>query len=522
MEPGAQRDLIARRPQQAARLAERCTTSHSMRRRSSARSAAASSRSGGPRSRFLKTGATLVLSRSRVRKGLALDSLKKYHAPSKQGTKFIVENVPGISKLNVLIVGHACLPGAGSELGVTWNWAWHLAARNRVWVITHGHFRQLIERFMHDNPCPNLRFVWVGPLGWWDPWNGVEPGGIRLHYLMWRRAVVTAAKRLIAAEQIDLIHHVSWTTLSAPPLLWQIGKPFVWGPIGGGQTLPGRFLTSLGRDAASELLRTLRVSIMPWMPSLRRTVARTDLMLAANDETAAVLRRAGARQISLLPDVGVVPSLLQLPTAERASGAGLIILWASRFENFKGLAICLDVAKTVRTLGVRFLIAGWGRQQGWAQRYARNFGLHDRVTFLGRLSWEDLQQRFTEADLFLFTSLRDTLGAVVFEAMAKGCPVMCLNHNGAATHLPADAAIKVPVTTPRRVVKELACQIEALASDRARLRLMSEAAYRFTTTQQWDRRATLMEKLYRQVLTRHAAHSVAAGIVGTRYAHTLD
>src|SRR6266849_893125 len=119
--------------------------------------------------------------------------------------------------LNILIVGHACLPGSGSELGVTWNWAWHLAARNRVCVITHGEFRPPIERYIRDNPRPNLRFVWVGPLGWWDPWNGIDPRCIRLHYLMWRRAIVGQVKRLLASESIDIVHYVSWTTLSAPP-----------------------------------------------------------------------------------------------------------------------------------------------------------------------------------------------------------------------------------------------------------------------------------------------------------------
>src|SRR5262244_206401 len=143
-----------------------------------------------------------------------------------------------MANLNILIVGHACLPEAGSELGVTWNWAWNLAKRNRVWVITHGYFRPTIERYMRDNPRPNLRFLWVGPLGWWDPWNGTEPRGIHLHYMVWRRAVVAAAKRLVAAESIDLVHHVSWNTLSWPPLLWQTGKPFIWGPVGGGQTFP--------------------------------------------------------------------------------------------------------------------------------------------------------------------------------------------------------------------------------------------------------------------------------------------
>jgi glycosyltransferase involved in cell wall biosynthesis len=414
-------------------------------------------------------------------------------------------------QLNVLIVGHGCLPESGSEPGITWNWAWHLAARNRVWVITHGYFRQPIERYMRNNPRPNLRFIWVGPLGWWDPWNGTEPQWIRLHYMMWRRAVVAAARRLMATEPIDLVHHVGWSTISAPPLLWKTGKPFVWGPLGGGQVLPWRFLVSSGRAMLPELLRTLLIAVLPWTPSLRSAVRRADLVLAINGETAAVLRKAGVRDIPLMPDTGIPAELLQAPKKHDAT-AGLTVIWAGRFEYWKGLPICLEVAKALKRRDVKLLIAGWGRLGGWAQRYARNLDLNDRVTFLGQLSWEDLQQRLAEADLFLFTSLRDAFGTVNFEAMAKGCPVLCLNHNGVATHLPDLAAIKVAVTTPRTLAREIARQIEALASDRAQLRRMSEAAYSFAATQSWDGRALLMEQLYRQVLIRRVADPAAAAV----------
>jgi glycosyltransferase involved in cell wall biosynthesis len=313
----------------------------------------------------------------------------------------------------------------------------------------------------------------------------------------------------MAMESIDIVHHVSWSSLSAPPLLWRTGKPFVWGPVGGGQVLPWRFLTSVGRAAVPELLRNLRIGIMPWTPSLRRTVARTDLLLAANGESATVLRRAGAADVELLPDIGIQAALLQPPSPERAASPKLIVLWSGRLVRWKGLAICLRVAKAARTQDVRFLVAGWGRHQ-WAERYARRLGLNDRVVFLGRLSWQEMQQRFAEADLFMFTSLRDTFGTVNFEALAKGCPVMCLNHQGVGSHLPDAVAIKVPATTPQAVVQEMARHIDSLASDRARLRRMSQAAYSFATTQQWDDRALLMEQLYRQVLARRGVNQTSS------------
>ncbi len=325
----------------------------------------------------------------------------------------------------------------------------------------------------------------------------------------------------MATESIDIVHHVGWSTISAPPLLWQIGKPFVWGPIGGGQVLPWRFLASGGRAAIPELLRTLRISVLPWTPTLRLAVTRADLVLAINRETAAMLRKAGAHHVPLLPDTGIPAALLRSPKTHNPTAA-LTVIWAGRFEHWKGLLICLRVAKALERRHIKFLIAGWGRLQGWAQRYARNLGLNDRVTFLGQLSWDDLQQHIAEADLFLFTSLRDAFGTVNFEAMAKGCPVLCLDHNGVAAHLPVLAAIKVPVTTPRAVVRELTRQIEALASDRARLRRMSEAAYSFAVTQHWDGRALLMEQHYREVLRQHVKNSATVAAIGSDYRRKQD
>jgi glycosyltransferase involved in cell wall biosynthesis len=407
-----------------------------------------------------------------------------------------------MKSLYILIVGHACWPEMGSDPGITWNWAWHLAERNRVWVIAHGLARPMVEQYLHDHPRPNLRFIWVGPLGWWDPWRAPSPTkarGLRLHYFLWRYAAVAAAKRLMTTESIDIIHHISWNSISGPPLLWRTGKPFVWGPIGGGHILPWRFLTTVGCAAAAELLRNLRVGIMPWTPSLRRTVARTDLLLAANSESAGLLRRAGARDVRLLPDIGIQAALLRPPDAERATRPKLTVLWAGRLERFKGLTIFLRVAKAVQAQDVRFLVAGSGHYK-WAKRCAGRLGLDNRIVFLGRLPWQEMQQHFAEADLFLFTSLRDTFGSVNFEALAKGCPVICLDHQGVGSHLPDAVAIKVPATTPKAVVEAMAHHIDSLAFDRARLRQMSLEAYRFATTHQWGDRALLMEKLYRQVL----------------------
>ena len=52
------------------------------------------------------------------------------------------------------------------------------------------------------------------------------------------------------------------------------------------------------------------------------------------------------------------------------------------------------------------------------------------TTFLGYLGGEDLASAYASADAFLFPSSTETLGLVLLEAMAAGCPVVGANRGG--------------------------------------------------------------------------------------------
>src|SRR3546814_6341681 len=101
--------------------------------------------------------------------------------------------------------------------------------------------------------------AWLGRTRWWDLWRP-ERGerGIHLHYLLWQKAAFDLARDLHARHRFDLVHHVSWGTVNAPPALWRLGPPFVWGPLGGGQSAPLRFHRYLGPAVVKEALRAAR------------------------------------------------------------------------------------------------------------------------------------------------------------------------------------------------------------------------------------------------------------------------
>jgi glycosyltransferase involved in cell wall biosynthesis len=111
-----------------------------------------------------------------------------------------------------------------------------------------------------------------------------------------------------------------------------------------------------------------------------------------------------------------------------------------------------------------------------------------------------MQSVFQSAHAFLFTSLRDSGGSVVLEAMAQGLPIVTLNHQGVQTFVPDNAGIKVPVTTPRETIQSLADAIDELSGSESRRHRMQVASWNVAKDHTWDRRAERMTRIYEEVV----------------------
>lgn len=412
--------------------------------------------------------------------------------------------------MKVLIIGHACSPSQGSEPGFTWNWAVHLAEEHDVWVLTYPKDRTAIEEHLRDGSRRYPRFVWLeGMPRRLDPWKP-ERGErfIRLHYMVWQRRALSLARLLVKQKGIDIVHFVSWGTVGAPPALWRLPVPFVWGPVGGGQSAPSRFAACFGRTWWKERARRLRLIAMPYTPSLRRLARGNGLLLATNRETAAILTAAGAPNVQLMSDGGLPDHLVSSEVPRRtarpvSAEQPFDLLWAGRLEHRKGLPLALDMMKRLSDLPVRLLVAGGGPQGAEWGALARPLG--PRVQFLGPLAHDRLTALFGEADAFLFTSLRDSLGTVVLEAMGAGLPLVSLDHQGVGALVPGSAAIKVPVTEPAETVERLAEAVRQLVVDPSRRDALAEAALAYARTVTWSQRADRMTQHYKELI-EHDGH----------------
>ena len=106
-----------------------------------------------------------------------------------------------------------------------------------------------------------------------------------------------------------------------------------------------------------------------------------------------------------------------------------------------------------------------------------------------------MESWFGRADIFLFTSVRESGGMVTLEALCRGLPLVALDISGVRDHVPAEAGAKVPVGTRPETVKGLAAALEKLIlspelrASSGRVGLESARKY------QWGRKALEMTEI---------------------------
>lgn len=131
---------------------------------------------------------------------------------------------------------------------------------------------------------------------------------------------------------------------------------------------------------------------------------------------------------------------------------------------------------------------------GKIQHLAESLGIANAVRFHGVLPVDELPPFYRNADLYVQSSLHESMGAAVLEAAAAGVPVV-----GTSVGLVAEMAPQSAVAVPTTDVEALARAIlELLTCEEKRIRL-GDAAQKFAHTYDADWSASTLEGIYRRV-----------------------
>lgn len=402
-------------------------------------------------------------------------------------------------RIKVLLSAYACEPHKGSEPHVGWSWSRSLAQFCDVTVITRTNNKGPIEAALAETEEPKPRMIYYDPPAWIVRLkrHGLPIG---LFYLIWQ--IGARLKMSRGLDSYDIVHHITFNSFLLPGFWWQHHPKAVLGPLGGGMTTPTCMLPLFGVDAWREMLRTWTVRLGLFMPALLISLKAARVVIAANQDTKQVLSTVCPDKVMSMIDAGIHAAQVQ-PGLKTETGGSLRLIWVGRLEARKAPILALKAfALAAAELGSATLeFVGDGPQRAMLEKLGSSLGLGDRVHFCGRLAHPDAVAKFREADIFLFTSLRDTSGNVLLEAMASGLPSVIVSHQGAKEIASQETAIHILPGKPDDVARQLAEGILALASDPWRRHTMGQAAQRrILECYTWDIKALRMVEIYRQAL----------------------
>ena len=333
--------------------------------------------------------------------------------------------------MNILFIAYSCSPNRGSEDRIGWQLPLAAAEKNRVFVLTKEEHRAEIEEWCAHHDLFAVRFCYVDiPSAAKRAFRG-SAYSLRLN--LWHRQALPVAEAICRRESIDLIHQITPVEFRS---IGDYGKipnaKFVCGPLGGGEDVPPELRGYAEHHLPAEAVRKGMNLLARRCLKRRGILNRCDALLFANAETEVWLNYVliEGTSFGIYPEVGI--SREEIVHRKENRGACHFIV-PGRLIYRKGHALLLDaLAQLPKAILWCCTIVGDGPEKGRLQRQCEKTGLANRVTFLSKVSFSEMDQIYASTHVLVLPSLRETTGSVILEAMARGLPVIAPDRFGGA------------------------------------------------------------------------------------------
>jgi glycosyltransferase involved in cell wall biosynthesis len=178
----------------------------------------------------------------------------------------------------------------------------------------------------------------------------------------------------------------------------------------------------------------------------------------------------------------------------------VVIAYVSRIAAEKNIGYLADALAIVaaRRPEVHVLFVGDGPARAELEGRIGSF-----ARFAGYRQGEELADHYAAADLFAFSSLTETFGNVVLEAMASGLPVVALRAGGVGETV--QSGTTGTLVEPSEPPGCLADALLALIDRPDERRRMAEAARQYALSQSWHAIMAGLRQRYQGILDQQAS-----------------
>ena len=407
---------------------------------------------------------------------------------------------------NLLMLAYCCHPAGTMEHRNGWHRA-VLAAQSgfRVTVLYCPCSTDLDDALLTKRLPENLKLiVRFEPIRLSESqqrWLDFEPT-FYAAYRLWHRLAFERAEVMHRQSPFSMTHTVTLCGFREPGFLSHLSIPHIWGPLGGTHAFPLKFLHLLGwKDRIRELTRTC----LNWLqlygtPRVRRASKRSAFVIAATSAAQETFRKSFRVPVVRELETGI-EFVRKRPRPVRNPTEPIKVLWAGRLRGWKALPLLLHALARLpegqsfclRVLGDGSCLAEW-------RKLANHLGIANKIEWVPWPTYAETLPHYDWADVFAFTSLRDTSGTGLLEALAAGCPIVFVNHQGAADIVDKTCGMQVPVVNQKVTVQGFTDALSSLHRSTELWKRLSDGALARAQQYRWDARLDWTKSLYESVL----------------------
>lgn len=405
--------------------------------------------------------------------------------------------------MRILVNCYACSPYQGSEPGMGWNFVKGLLKHHELHILTENKYKEDLEKYFSEHPeeGKNIHIHYVKK-NRHRKLRKIWPPSYYWFYQKWQKKVLRLARELDAKYDFDLIHQLNMVGYREPGYLFKLGKPFVWGPMGGFNITPWNLLSTMGLKGMVFFGMRNIINLWQMKHSARvaEAVRKSDAIITATEDDHKAVLNLWNKNSTVIPEVGFQAS--SSVQAKNRTGR-LKLCWSGQHIPRKSLNLLLESMALIENQdAIELHVIGAGEcTEKWKYQSER-LGLNN-IVWHGWVEKTEAMDIMSKCDVFVITSLSDATSTVLLEALSMGMPVIATNHLGFANVITNDCGIKVDLKKHKQIIRDFASAIERLESDEAYRLKLSLGAARRAKEFSWEGKISIINEIYKSVIEKY-------------------
>lgn len=403
----------------------------------------------------------------------------------------------------ILVSAYGCEPNKGSEPGVGWQWVMEMSKTEELWVITRSNNEESINSVLTVNQRGRIHFIYYDLPDMIKKIKiKIKEKGLYPYYFLWQVGAYLQAKRLLSTNGFDYCIHLSFGSMWMPTFMYKLPIPFIWGPIGGGESVPFNLIKTLPwKTRIPQYLRCLLIRTVTINPFFIGPCRTARAIVTRTDDSRKVFPEKYQSKVSVMLETGMSAEMLQDYTPSNCSNGSnvLELVYVGRLVAIKNVETAIRAIASVQSdqPNVCLTIVGDGPLKSHLMSLAQRLNVQNKINFMGTVTQQQAISVMQRSHVFLFPSLKEGGTWSLMEAMAVGLPVICLDTSGMHIITDDSCAIRIPPTTPKDTIQKMADAIKLLAgSPELRQQMGSWGRRRIQEEFLWSNKGIFMFDLF--------------------------